>query len=159
MRQSDLDRIEEELELSLPATYREILLRFPFPPYSGTTELLSTDVDDLISVNKRLRERGFSRCPHWPVYFCAIGWDGCGNYYFMRLGEGDESVYLADHEGRCDPENLDILKETYSDLESYLQYVAEVEEEVRVDEEEVSEPESVDSAPVRSWWKRWFDRN
>lgn len=157
MDASELDRIENSLGITLPEAYRNVMTDFPSPddPF-GYTCLLSTEADELISENSRLREKGFFRYRCWPDNFYALGWDGCGNYYFIRLDKQDETVYLADHEAPFDPESVHLLREQYEGLAAYLEYVREVEEECRLDEEQWQDRNRQPVRQTRPWWKRFL---
>jgi hypothetical protein len=56
MIESDVNRIEDAFNLTLPADYRHLLLHFPVRFSAGTTEQpLWDDADALISRNRELR--------------------------------------------------------------------------------------------------------
>jgi hypothetical protein len=72
MNESDLRRIERELEIELPPSYRARMRWFPVPALAGNTETeLWDDAEKLIALNRALR-RGRTAAP-WPPHFFSIG--------------------------------------------------------------------------------------
>ena len=56
MTEADLDRIERELDIRLPAPYRNFMAAFPLSACAGNAETeLWDDADALIEVNRELR--------------------------------------------------------------------------------------------------------
>jgi len=57
---ADLDRIEQQLELRLPADYRALVLSYPAGlGLSGPDYELLDDANQLIAINRLFREQGF----------------------------------------------------------------------------------------------------
>ena len=104
MTVDDLERIEESLGISLPASYRERLLAFPIPAAVGNTDLaVWDDADRLIALNRELR-RGLHRGMRpWPARFFAIGHPGDGNPHALDLEAGD-AVWWVFHSDLDDRE-------------------------------------------------------
>lgn len=81
MTEADLDRIERELGIKLPASYRETMLNFPIRACAGNEDFALWDsADGLISLNRRYRDE-FS----WPAHLYALG-----------EAEGDECTHALD---------------------------------------------------------------
>ena len=82
MTEADLDRIETELSLTLPAEYREVMLQFPIRFLAGNSDSpLWDDPGALIGKNEELRTstvaEGWFQNSHtgWPPHFLFIGGD------------------------------------------------------------------------------------
>lgn len=72
MTDGDLARIERELNISLPESYRRVVTQFPIPAYVGNSEVgLFDDADALIRLNRELREGDRGR--GWPEHLFAVG--------------------------------------------------------------------------------------
>ncbi|PTL79954.1 SMI1/KNR4 family protein [Vitiosangium sp. GDMCC 1.1324] len=72
MNASDLQRIERELDIELPPSYRRLMERFPIAALAGNTDTeLWDDADGLIQLNRELR-RGRVGEP-WPEHLFSIG--------------------------------------------------------------------------------------
>ena len=82
MTEADLQRIETELNVTLPAEYREVMLEFPIRFLVGNADsLLWDDADALIRQAEELRTtvvgEGWLGQSHtaWPPHFLFIGGD------------------------------------------------------------------------------------
>ena len=88
MTESDLERIERELSISLPVVYRQTMLDFPVRACAGNEEFALWDsADGLIRLNRELRCE-FS----WPSHLYALG-----------QPEGDDANYAIDLRDRAAP--------------------------------------------------------
>ncbi len=152
MTEEDLQRIETELSLTLPVFYKKTMLDYPLPGGNAENFGLCTCPREIIEKNTGNRNKGFFGVP-WPKHLFVIGFDGCGNYYFIDLHGDDQRIYLADHETVFNPSSLDDIGEKYENMGAYVKYLEEIEAEILEDElhpikveEEVSQ---------RRWWKFW----
>ena len=99
MTSEDLDRVEHQLGVRLPAAYRALIQAYPVGlGASGPDYELIDDAEQLIAINRRLREHGFFGQP-WPAHFFSFGGDGSGNEYYLDLRRDPSPVCFADHEG------------------------------------------------------------
>lgn len=102
MLESDVKRIEDAFELSLPSDYRHLLLHFPVRFSAGTTEQpLWDDADALISRNRELRsERRSLGVTYQPLpgkYF-LIGEDGAGWQFLIDILDERCVVHVMEFE-------------------------------------------------------------
>jgi len=78
MDREEIQMIEQELEIKLPASYCEAVLNYPFLEDAGTFNWsLGDDPSAVIRWTKRYR-LGFSINPPWPVSLICIGEEGDG---------------------------------------------------------------------------------
>jgi hypothetical protein len=108
---SDLDRIEKELNLVLPRSYREFMQTGKFGEEYGGTQDLTGVADEVIEMTKDLRTNGFFGAK-WPEHFLAVGDDGAGDYYFTDVKKERPAVFFADHELTTNKDHL-IVNEKY----------------------------------------------
>lgn len=97
MTKADLDRIESELHIVLPRSYRQLMSAYPIPAEAGNCDTdLWDDATVLIKHNHELRNR--KREP-WPADFFFIGdpLTSCGNALDLR--DSAAPVWWVDH---CD---------------------------------------------------------
>lgn len=98
MTSSDFARIEHQLGVTLPASYRSLLAEYPPEANANMrSHTLFADADLVINANQVHRSGGCFRIA-WPDHYFAIGDDGCDGVFFMVPGE-DDLVYFTDHEG------------------------------------------------------------
>ena|SRR5688572_9848831 len=97
MTAADLERIEKELNLILPRSYREFVRSGAFGEGDKGTQDFTGVADEVIRMTKDLRANGFFGA-EWPDHFLAIGDDGAGDYYFTDVHNDRPAVFLADHE-------------------------------------------------------------
>jgi SMI1 / KNR4 family (SUKH-1) len=91
-----LARIEASLRVSLPQSYRSIMLSCA--PIDPELDLeLEGNPNVLRRFNLELRTDGFSDM-NWPEHYFWFGGDGGGNYYFLDLSQDPAPVFFADHE-------------------------------------------------------------
>ena len=144
MTSADLDRIEQQLELRLPADYRALVLAYPAGlGASGPDYELLDDADQLIAINRLFREQGFFGMP-WPSHFFCFGGDGSGNEYYLDLRREPSPVHFADHEAT-------LYEEQWPSLDVWL---AERRREQVEWEEEVRERERRKAS--KRWWQFWI---
>lgn len=98
MTEDDLNRIERELQITLPMAYRQLMVTFPIPALAGNTDSgLSDNADKLMEDNRYVRGKGWSPL-QWPNHFYCLGIDSGGSSHALDLRGPDGPVYWAD---RC----------------------------------------------------------
>ena len=93
-----LARVEAILQLTLPDSYRTIMLSCS-PMHPGLELQLEGNPNTLTRENLDLRRDGFFDMA-WPEHYLWIGRDGAGNGYFLDLSQEGAPVFFADHEGQ-----------------------------------------------------------
>jgi hypothetical protein len=113
MTESDAQKIEQGLGLTIPSDLRSIWLNYPLKAEAGNTERCIWDnADSIISENLRLRN---SR--KWPSSLLFIGSDGAGNQFAVNLAapEMPVGVEFEDPERQFDPlEQWGVKRKTIS---------------------------------------------
>ena len=99
MNPTDLDRIERELGVTLPATYRDrISAKFCIPGAIQREVAVIDDADELLAVNRECRRSGF------PKHYVAIGFaENGGIAYGLDVSRDPQPVIamgLDDHQAR-----------------------------------------------------------
>lgn len=151
MAPEDLDRIETELAVTLPAGYREILRRVEFQGAAAGFEEFSGDADEIVGLNLEVRQDGFFGVK-WPRHFLVIGTDGAGNNYFTDLERDVPAVFLADHEQTTKRGRL-ITAESYASFADFLIFVQRLT--VEVASNPIAETEAEETRPPQPWWRWW----
>lgn len=98
MRLDEIKKIEEELNLDLPAHYTTFLLKFEGlnNPEVNIEHFLYSSADDLIEMNKMVR---FHLNDKIIKNKLIIGDNGGGDFYLIDLvDKSDKTVYVFDHE-------------------------------------------------------------
>ena len=149
MNKQDIEQIEAELKLKLPSFYSDQMLDYPFKGWDCEDWMLCNDPQEIIRQNNENRKGGFFDTD-WPNHFFIIGFDGCGNYYFIDLETNKERVYFADHESHFDPSDPSKLEEIYESMDAYFACIKEVEEDMRS-----AELNSSTSVVKKKWWQFW----
>lgn len=140
----DLDRIERELGIRLPGSYRALIQAYPVGlGSSGPDYKLIDDAEQLIAVNRYLRAHGFFGQP-WPAHFFSFGGDGFGNEYYLDLRREPPPVCFADHEGA-------LYTEQWPSLDAWL--AERVAEEAEWQDEKGRRAARKAS---RRWWQFWL---
>jgi len=107
MTADDLARIQEELDVELPKTYREFVRKYPKTLLEAKRHMtkgdespaeleLLNDADALIACNSGVQA---SQGLHdFPAEYFVIGQSGCGDYYAIDTDDDDSPVYFWNHE-------------------------------------------------------------
>jgi hypothetical protein len=98
MRLDEIQRIERELSIDLPAHYVTFLLKFEGlnNPEFDIGHLLYSSAEDLIEMNKLA---GFHLTDKIIKNKFIIGDNGGGDFYLIDLiNKADQTVYVLDHE-------------------------------------------------------------
>lgn len=149
MTPEDLARIEKDLSVSLPQSYREALRRPEFQSEAAGFQEFSGDADEIIGLNLDLWEEGFSGLK-WPDNFLVIGEDGAGNVYFTDLTKVRPAVFLADHEQTTSQKRL-VTSETYETYADFIAFIHRLQAEAAVDQDEPP----AEIAAQKPWWRFW----
>ena len=103
MIESDVKRIEDAFDLTLPSDYRHLLLYFPVRFSSGTTEQpLWDNADALIERNREVRTDRKSLGVQYlslPKHFFLIGEDGAGWQFLIDLRDQPSIVQIMARRG------------------------------------------------------------
>ena|ERR1041384_8001648 len=132
MTESDIQRIEKELGITLPDDYKAFMRSYPFQSDSIASENIMDDANWLIEATGT-RHRLF------PPHTFIIGTDGGESTYFLDLSRQPSPVFNFDLETRG-------ITEESPDLQAFVNKCRESEAEVRRDEEEMER---------RKWWQFW----
>ncbi|MGC3957965.1 MAG: SMI1/KNR4 family protein [Verrucomicrobiota bacterium] len=149
MNAEELARIEEELSVSLPLAYREIVLRPEFQGEAAGFMEFTGDADELIGLNLEARKEGFFGVK-WPEHYLIIGEDGAGNSYFTDLKREHPAVFLADYELTTNKRRL-VTNEGYETFADFLAFIGKLQSETDAAFAEDERPE----AGKKPWWKLW----
>ena len=150
MTTDDFEKIEKELSLSLPAAYREALLRPEFQSEAAGFQEFTGDADEIIGLNLEVRAEGFYGVK-WPEHYLVVGEDGAGNNYFTDLNKERPAVFLADHE-------LTISKKRFATSETYETFADFIALTLRLQSENdaaFAEEEAESPVVKKPWWKLW----
>lgn len=149
MNAEDFARIEEELSLTLPPAYREIVQRPEFQGEAAGFLEFSGDADEVIGLNLELRRDGFYGVK-WPNHYLVIGEDGAGNHYFTDLKRELPAVFLADHELTTNRRRL-VTGEGYASFADFLVFIGKLQSEI---DPAFAAEEAPETKP-KPWWKLW----
>ena len=111
MNEADIVKIEDYVGLTVPESYRQLLLDYPEPlaslRWSGirpTSFELFNKSKKILQENKFVRSSTFNmeddsgETHTWPNHFLVIGESGGGDYYAINLKNKKAAVYFWDHE-------------------------------------------------------------
>ena len=130
-------KIEKELQVKLPDSYKGILLKYPFPSDSDAAYYdFYGDPEVILEDNKYYRDNGFNGHP-WQVQHFIIGNDGSGDIFFIDL-ENDDGQVLRAHQN-SGTEKLLLIQEAAEDI---YQFVEQIQE--RSEEFEEAEPDDLE---------------
>ena len=148
--EESLHRLERELGVSLPDTYRRVLLDYPFEVDSYTYWWdLFGNVDRIIEYNTECRDNGFFG-QAWPSHYLVIGGDGTGGVYFLDLKKERDRIFYAEHETTAWSDALAIT-EAKEDAEEF-----EEEEAPRETAKKREDEEAEERRRNKKWWQFWI---
>ena len=150
MTAEDFEKIEKELSLSLPAAYREALMRPEFQSEAAGFQEFTGDADEIIGLNLELRASGFYHVK-WPEHYLVIGEDGAGNNYFTDVIKQRPAVFLADHELTISKKRL-VTSETYETFPDFIAFILQLQSE---NDAAFAEEEAETATEKKPWWKLW----
>ncbi len=97
MTDEDIDRIERELNLRLPDSYRSALVPYRIPALYGNTDyLLWDDAEALIRLNREQR-KGSRWISAWPPYMYAVGDPHGDEMIAIDTRDPEGPVWWLDH--------------------------------------------------------------
>lgn len=149
MTPEDFARIEEELSLTLPQSYREALQRAEFQTEAAGFMEFTGDADEVIGLNLEARREGFFGVK-WPEHYLIIGEDGAGNSYFTDLKRERPVVFLADHELTTNKCRL-VTSEGYETFADFIAVILKLQSDTDAAFAEDESPE----IKRKPWWKLW----
>ena len=118
MTREQLTIMEEQLHVTLPSGYRQVLLAFPWPEFAGGTEFSLWD-DAALNVERTLEYReGYGGAPPWPSDYVHIGDEDDACPYALHCGDG--TVIQTDH-GNLTTRPL----AAYASMESFVRELQE----------------------------------
>lgn len=95
MTHQQLSMMEEQLQVSLPTRYKDILCAFPWPEFIGGTDFSLWD-DAALNIERTLEYRsGYGGAPPWPVDYVHIGDDEDACPYALHCSDG--TIVKTDH--------------------------------------------------------------
>jgi hypothetical protein len=90
-----LTLMEQQLHVTLPTAYKQVVTTFPWPEFAGGTEFSLWD-DAALNVERTLEYReGYGGAPPWPLDYIHIGDDDDACPYALRCSDG--TVVKTDH--------------------------------------------------------------
>lgn len=150
MTPEDFSRIEKDLSVSLPQSFRDTLMRPEFQSAEAGFSEFSGDTDEIIGLNLEVWEEGFGGVK-WPEHYLVIGEDGVGNHYFTDLTKERPAVFLADHEETLRLKRL-VTSESYDTYADFIAFIHRLQAAMTATPEaESPEPD----ATKRPWWRFW----
>ncbi len=150
MTAEDFEKIEKELSLSLPAAYREALMRPEFQSEAAGFQEFTSDADEVIGLNLEVRASGFYGVK-WLEHCLVIGDDGAGNNYFTDVKKERSAVFLADHELTISRKRL-VTSETYETFADFIAFILRLQSE---NDAAFAEEEAESQVVKKPWWKLW----
>lgn len=146
MTATELDRIEAELNLVVPRSYREFMQSGSFGEGEGGPQELTGVADEVIERTKLFRAKGFFGSK-WPDNYMVIGDDGAGDLYLTDVEKERPAVQFADHEMTSVERRLVISdKEKYETFAEFWEYLEKMEEEVEL---------AMERQNKKPWWRFW----
>jgi hypothetical protein len=127
MTKSEIELLEKELQIKLPADYQHYLLNFPtelnkHASTSPQTNELINDPLQLIEENKDAAEVFGQKQADvnfiWQKNYFLIGFDESVGFYFLDLDQNPSPVYCFDYE-------MDESSVFMSTIDDYIKFVIE----------------------------------
>jgi cell wall assembly regulator SMI1 len=108
MTHGDVDQIERELGIKVPADYRAVVTNYPAP--DAAKDALYDHPTYVIDDNRRVRE-GPLWGVNWPTKYLVVGADGSGGIYCIEVERQQSPVIYFDHDDRSFYEEAPNLQE------------------------------------------------
>ncbi|MHC4478062.1 MAG: SMI1/KNR4 family protein [Planctomycetota bacterium] len=150
MNERDIGRIESELEIQLPDSYKKVVLSYPFGPESiGYTCMLANDAAAVIELNKSpsfhsiIHTKKDVAHPLETKNCFWIGNDGGEEEYYLDISTTSGAVLKFDLE-------TGELTEFAPDMDHYIERIHEIDREIDEDERETQERRK-----KAKWWEFW----
>ena len=133
MELKDIYKIENELKIKLPESYKSVMQCHPFEDNKkepNITFCLINNVDEIIKENKEIQKEGFLGTP-WKANLFVIGKDGAGNYYYINLNERiNNKVFVTDFTFEEGEELNYIISNSLTD---FIEFKIEIKQESESD--------------------------
>jgi hypothetical protein len=95
MIHEELTAMEQQLQVTLPDAYKQIMLSYPWPQFASTTDSSLWD-DAALNIERTLEYRaGYGGAPPWPLEYVHIGDDDDACPYALRCSDG--TIVKTDH--------------------------------------------------------------
>ena len=147
MTSDDVDRIEGELEIKLPESYRQVVLAYPIPAFSGNAETKVWDnAKRIIEHNKELRAGAPGGVKPWPKNMFATGHGGDGCPTAIDLDDGD-AVWWVDHSHLDNPGSYKEAESFGKWAESYFAQLRQDLEYDDIDPDGTPDERAIKEAP------------
>lgn len=143
MTDTQLDRIEAELELKLPADYRAVSREFPFRPI-GNEEVywFYDDPEKVINATRLPMYASDYDRANWKPTYLVIGHGAAGDEHLIDTALTHSPVYLISHE------DLSIVEE-WASLSAFVEYSNQEVEQAERAEAERERNRKVESQKTR----------
>ena len=137
MNETELDKIEATLKLTIPAEYRRLMSSLHFPSGSSANSYLGNDAAEIIEMNQ---DRSILQaCTADPNAWLCIGSDGGETLYYLNLVHDPALVSSFELEtGQFGTEQWE--------LSDFVAMAFAAEQEIQKEESEIA---------ARPWWKFW----
>lgn len=114
MNLEDIKTIEENLNISLPESYKQTIQNYPFDEsFNVVKDYLGNNSKNIIDLNLHYRKNGYQG-KAWPERFYIIGKMSGENIFFINLEDvNSETIYFLSDEDKYNPKN--VKKHRYSD--------------------------------------------
>jgi hypothetical protein len=150
MNESDITKIESELKINLPDSYRKVLRDYPFEEDSfGYMCMLSNDIMTIIASNKTpsmhalIHIKNIANHPQKNKNYFWIGSDGGEEEYYLDISHEFGAIYEYDLEtGK--------ITEYAQNLNRYIEQIHEIDREIYEDERKEKERRR-----NAKWWEFW----
>ena len=146
--------IEQQLGLTMPEDYYQVLLAYPFERDSDSYDWnLFGEAETILKENQVYRDIGFFG-QKWPNNYLVIGGDGLGNIYYLDLSRKDSPVFFADHESTSYSQVI----ESEEVAPSVAQWVEQIKQEEILTKAEDWERERqyAEQKANKKWWQFWI---
>jgi len=147
--EADLRRIQAELEIELPESYRKTMLAFPIPACAGNDDTeLWDDPELLIARNREYRQGAPGGVKPWPAHLFFVGDGGSGCPHAIDLRSPDAAVWWIDH-GHFDLDSSGEIESSFSEWADA--YLRDLRDDLEGDGiEPLSTPEDRDRVETRN---------
>ncbi len=134
MNAPDIETLKKTLNKKLPEWYSSFLTNYPeylielgAPSNTVSYFSLPNTLERLIEINDDFGDI--------PEFILIIGVDGCGNFYYIILGDENSKIYLHDHEIPVEDSTIDI-RESWkkgefcgNNIEEFIEFLKEIMDE------------------------------
>jgi hypothetical protein len=145
MTGTDLDRLEQGLGVTLPATYRALMCSYPFAEdHPAAENWLVPDPDRVLSLQFGGYRTRNGPAP-WPTHYVVVGNDGGEEAYVLDVSRDPSPVLVFELE-------TGHFRSLAPDLDGFLALIREWHAEIVADQEAMES--RLYAPPGPSWWRR-----